>query len=107
MSPTGNSAYPPFNCPTILKGVGIVFLKRQKNGSYVSGDYDLDIGGNKVVIDDLKHTYNGKKSGVNNITGMKERSVRFIMGDATLRIGGNATGVVMQVVRKRSRAVAG
>ena len=82
-----------FNCPTILKGVGIVCLKRQKNGSYVSGDYDLNIGGNKVVIDDLKHTYNGKKSGVNNITGTKEGSVRFIMGDATLRIGGNTTGV--------------
>ena len=53
-----------FNCPTTLEGVGIVCLKKQKNGSYVSDDYDLDIGGNKVVIDDLKHTYNGKKSGI-------------------------------------------
>lgn len=82
-----------FNCPTTLEGVGIVCLKKQKNGSYVSDDYDLDIRSNRVVIDDLKHTYNGKKSGVNNITGTKAGYVKFIMGDATLRIGGNTTGV--------------
>ncbi len=82
-----------FNCPTTLEGVGIVCLKKQKNGSYVSCDYDLNIRGNKVVIDDLKHTYNNKKSGVNNITGTKAGHVKFIMGDATLRIGGSTTGV--------------